>query len=136
MATKTRPARQKKRESTGSDNLQFVRVVKVGQSSKLELRDRLKMRREDFSRLVDVSVRAIAKVERDQTDVAKLRRPYAELGRLYTALSEVVDKKAIGRWFGTPNQAFGGMKPIEVIEHGEIDRLWDMVYRLRSGIPG
>jgi hypothetical protein len=28
------------------------------------------------------------------------------------------------------------LKPIEVIERGEIDRLWEMVYRLRSGIPG
>jgi hypothetical protein len=93
------------------------------------------MTREDFSRLVNVSVRAIAAVERDQTDVAKLRRPYAEVARLYQALCEVVQPEAIGPWFETPSDAFGGLKPMEVIERGEIDRLWDMVYRLQSGTP-
>jgi hypothetical protein len=132
----TRPAKQKQPRTAKSGAMQFVRVIKVGRESKLELRERLKMRREDFSRLVNVSVRAIAAAERDQTDVTKLQRPYAEVGRLYEALGEVVEPKAIGPWFVTPNQAFGGMKPIELIERGEIDRLWDMVYRLQSGIPG
>jgi hypothetical protein len=36
----------------------------------------------------------------------------------------------------SPNEAFSGLKPIELIERGEIDRLWDTVYRLRSGMPG
>lgn len=36
----------------------------------------------------------------------------------------------------TPNDAFDGLKPLETIERGEIDRLWDMAYRLRSGMPG
>ena len=83
-----------------------------------------------------MSVRAIAAAERDQTDVGKLRRPYAEVARLYEALSEVVEPKAIGPWFVTPNEAFGGLKPMELIERGVIDRLWDMVYRLQTGMPG
>jgi len=55
---------------------------------------------------------------------------------LYAALNELIDAKAIGPWFTTPNPAFGEMKPMELIERGEIDRLWSMVYRLRSGMPG
>ncbi|TVS09269.1 MAG: DUF2384 domain-containing protein [Planctomycetaceae bacterium] len=51
-------------------------------------------------------------------------------------LREVVDPDSLGGWFQTPNNAFDGLKPIEVIERGEIDRLWEMVYRLRSGMPG
>ena len=31
--------------------------------------------------------------------------------------------------------AFAGLKPVEVIERGESDRLWEMVYYLRSGVP-
>jgi DNA-binding XRE family transcriptional regulator len=115
---------------------QVVRVVKVNREPKLELRERLNMTREVFGRLVNVSVRAIAAAERDQTDVGKLQRPYAEVARLYEALSEVVEPKAIGPWFVTPNEAFGGLKPMELIERGEIDRLWDMVYRLQTGMPG
>jgi hypothetical protein len=94
------------------------------------------MTREVFGRLVNVSVRAIAAAERDQKDIAKLQRPYAEVARLCEALSEVVEPRAVGRWFVTPNEAFGGLKPMEVVERGEIDRLWDMIYRLQTGMPG
>lgn len=59
-----------------------------------------------------------------------------EVKRLCDALGEVVDPAALGGWFRAPNEAFNGLKPIEVIERGEIDRLWEMFYRLRSGMPG
>lgn len=72
----------------------------------------------------------------EETDVAKLQRPYTEVARLYEALGEVVESDSTGPWFVTPNEAFGGLKPVELIERGEIDRLWDMVYRLQSGVPG
>ncbi|MBX3419653.1 MAG: hypothetical protein KF851_18815 [Pirellulaceae bacterium] len=61
--------------------------------------------------------------------------PFHELFRLVEALSEVVDPDSLGSWFDTPNEGFQGLKPIEVVERGEIDRLWEMVFRLRSGIP-
>ena len=66
----------------------------------------------------------------------KLQRPYREAARLYDTLTDVIEPAAIGPWFVTPNEAFDGLKPLEVIERGEIDRLWDMSYRLRSGMPG
>lgn len=72
----------------------------------------------------------------EEIELAKLQRPNAELARLYEALGEVVEADAIGPWFVTPNEAFGGLKPVELIERGEIDRLWDIVYRLQSGVPG
>jgi DNA-binding XRE family transcriptional regulator len=136
MATKTRPPKRKAAPIVKSSGIQFVRVVKVGKERKLLLRDRLNMTRDVFSRVVNVSPRAIAAVEQEQNDVAKLQRPYAEVARLYEALGDVIDPKTIGRWFVTPNAAFDGSKPVELIERGEIDRLWDMVYRLQSGMPG
>jgi hypothetical protein len=51
-------------------------------------------------------------------------------------LAEVVEPKSLGTWFVTPNEAFDGLKPVEVIERGEIDRLREMAFRLRSGMPG
>ncbi|MCI0335472.1 MAG: hypothetical protein L0228_19880 [Planctomycetes bacterium] len=136
MPTKTQSRKKSGRRNLPSGAIQIVRVVKVNREPKLELRERLNMTREVFGRLVNVSVRAIAAAERDQTDVAKLQRPYAEVARLYEALSEVVEPSAIGPWFLAPNEAFGGLKPMELIERGEIDRLWDMVYRLQTGMPG
>lgn len=136
MATKTRQPKQETARSARPRGIQYVQVVRVGKDRKLLLRDRLKMTREVFSRVVNVSPRAIATVEQDEADVAKLARPYAEVARLYEALREVVEPDAIGVWFVTPNEAFGDMKPVELIERGEIDRLWDMVYRMQSGMPG
>jgi hypothetical protein len=113
-----------------------VKVVDVDGETKLELRDKLQMPREVFGRLVDVSVRTIADVESKHKIAKSLLRNYLQLQRLYDSLSEVVDPEDLGAWFKNPNDAFGGLKPLEVIERGEIDRLWEMCYRLRSGMPG
>ena len=59
-------------------------------------------------------------------DVKALRR----------ALAHVVKAEAIDPWLQKPNAAFDGLTPLEVIERGQIDRLWEMVYRLESGVPG
>jgi DNA-binding transcriptional regulator YiaG len=116
--------------------LQGVRIITIAGDSKLELRNTLGMAREVFGRLVNVSVRTIAEVESKQKKVDKLQRNYVEVKRLCDALSEVVDPACLGEWLKAPNGAFDDFKPLEVIERGEIDRLWEMVYRLRSGMPG
>lgn len=123
-------------EATEIRGLHGVRIVTIGGESKLELRYKLGMAREVFGRLVNVSVRAIATIESTKKKVDKLQRNYVEVKRLCDSLSEVVDSSSLGEWFDTPNDAFGGSKPVEVIERGEIDRLWEMFYRLRSGMPG
>lgn len=134
MATKTRTKKSSSRNRTPMSAFQTVRVITVNREPRLELRERLKMTREGFGRLVNVSVRTIAAAELNQSNISKLKRPYAEVGRLYRALSDLIEDEAIGPWFVAPNDAFGGLKPMEVIERGEIDRLWDMVYRLQSGM--
>lgn len=58
-----------------------------------------------------------------------------ELERLIDALSEIIQEESLGTWLQTPSDAFDGLKPIEVIGRGEADRLWKMIYDLRSGIP-
>jgi len=140
MATKVeqKPARGGKllRRVNAIRGLHGVRVVSLRGRPKLELRDRLHLTREEFGRLVDVSVRTIAKVESESAKAEGLRRVYLEVKRLCDSLAEVVDDTNLGEWFFTPNKGFSGSKPIEIIERGEIDRLWGMVYRLRSGVPG
>ena len=116
--------------------LRGIRVIQVRGVSKLELRDSLQMARPLFSRLINVSERAIAEVESTHKRVDKLQRNYVEVKRLCDSLSEVLEPSALGDWFNSASEAFGGLKPIEVIERGEIDRLWEMVFRLRSGLPG
>jgi DNA-binding transcriptional regulator YiaG len=119
MATQTKSRQKNRRQHVPSGAMQVVRIVKTNREPKLELRDKLAMTREVFGRLVNVSVRAISAAELNQKNVAKLQRPYAEVARLYEALSDVVEPPTIGRWFVTPNDALGGLKPIEVVERGD-----------------
>ena len=148
MTTKTRKGKAKVRtrrspaKKTGGvvrkriGGLDGQGLLRVGATKKLELRDRLGLTRPLFSRLVDVSERTLAKVESGESSPAKLKRLYNEVFRLYEALSDVVDPESIGLWFQTPNDAFDGFKPMELVERGEIDRLWNMVFELRTGMPG
>jgi len=115
--------------------LHGVRVVEINGEAKLELRYILRMTRSVFSRLVNVSERAIAEVESKQKKVDKLQRNYVEVKRLCDGLSEVLEPAGLGEWLNSVNESFGGLKPLEVIERGEIDRLWEMYYQLRSGAP-
>lgn len=137
MATKTK--RPRKAKSTPMcvpvPGLAGKGLLRLGTESRLELRDRLQMPRVVFGRVVNVAERTIAKVEASARQADKLCRPYNEVYRLCESLGEVVERESLGAWFTTPNRAFEGLKPVEVIERGEIDRLWEMVYRLRSGMP-
>ena len=62
-------------------------------------------------------------------------RRIAEVVRLLDALTQVVKPQSIRGWLTAPNAAFDGLKPVEVIERGEIDRLWRMIFFLESGVP-
>jgi hypothetical protein len=62
-------------------------------------------------------------------------RRLAETRRLLAALDRLVSPEAIGPWFKQPNSAFDGSTPLQVMERGEADRLWRMIYELESGEP-
>jgi len=83
---------------------------------------------------VPMSTRNLASIESGKPPSANAVRQLKELKRVMDALSEVIQKDAIGPWIEQPNDAFDGLKPIEVIERGEIDRIWQMIFYLRSGI--
>jgi hypothetical protein len=55
---------------------------------------------------------------------------------LFDALAEIIDKKVIGQWLHRSNQQFDGSTPLQVMERGETDRLWRMIWRLREGHSG
>jgi hypothetical protein len=62
-------------------------------------------------------------------------RRLTEIKRLFAALEKLVSPQAIGPWLKDPNPAFDGSTPLQVIERGETDRIWRMVYELESGEP-
>jgi DNA-binding transcriptional regulator YiaG len=131
MATKTakkptptrRPAKPRK-----------LRPAPKAAGAVADVRKKLGLSRKVFSRLTGFSERAIANWEGGgKPDEPGLRR-IRETERFQSRLAEVVQADEIPHWLDTPSDAFDGLKPLEVIERGEIDRLWNMIYYLESGV--
>ncbi len=101
----------------------------------VDLRKRLQLNQAVFARLLPVSVRTLATLESGSPPTDVVARRLIELRRLTGALAEVMKAESLGKWLQTPNEAFDGLKPLEVIDRGESDRLWAMIYFLRSGAP-
>jgi len=87
-----------------------------------------------LSRLTGFSERAIAGWESGAPVSEPAKRRLLEIERFRSRLAEVVRPDSIPEWLDTPNDAFDGLKPVEVIERGEIDRLWNMIFYLESGV--
>ena len=68
------------------------------------------------------------KLESGAVPSEPLARRLTELERLTSALSEVIKRESLDKWLQKPNPAFGGLKPLEVVERGESDRLWEMIF--------
>ena len=100
------------------------------------LRQEMGLTRADFARIVGLSERSVATWEAGADLKESSLRTIIEIGRLYTRLHESFPTpEQLSAWLKTPNPAFGGSQPLQVIERGEIDRIWRMIYFLESGSP-
>jgi uncharacterized protein (DUF2384 family) len=50
------------------------------------------------------------------------------------ALSEVIKPDAIQKWLSTPNNAFGGMTPDQVIADGDGSLIIEMIGQIHAGV--
>jgi hypothetical protein len=66
----------------------------------------------------------------------KQEKALVEMDRLFDGLARVIEPAQVGRWLTHPNPAFDGSTPLQVVERGELDRIWRMLYDLESGQPG
>lgn len=98
-----------------------------------QIREAMGLTQPELARLLGLSTRWVAAQEASSMDAPTDRR-IAEVFRLLDALAQVVKPGSIRGWLTAPNKAFDGLKPIEVIERGEIDRLWRMIFFLESGV--
>ncbi len=87
-------------------------------------------------RLTGFSPRSVAKWSQGETPSQKQEKALVEMDRLLDALSRVMEPAQVGRWLKQPNAAFDGSTPLQVVERGELDRLWRMLFDLESGQPG
>jgi hypothetical protein len=107
-------------------------------STGLSVRDfstRYKLSHDTLTRITGFSLRAISNWVRGSKPSPATSRRFTETKRLFAALERLVSPEAIGPWLKDPNPAFDGSTPLQVIERGETDRVWQMVYELESGEP-
>ena len=87
-------------------------------------------------RLTGFSPRSVAKWAQGEVPSPRQEKALVEMDRLLDSLARVMDTKEVGRWMKTPNPAFDGSTPMQVIERGEMDRIWRLLYDVESGQPG
>ncbi len=94
------------------------------------------LKQETLSRMTGFSLRSVAEWGSGKEPSAPAKRVITELNRLLDALAQHMLPKEVGQWLKEPNPAFDGSTPLQVIESGQIDRLWRMLYQIESGEPG
>ena len=87
-------------------------------------------------RLTGFSPRSVAKWSQGESPSPKQEKALVEMDRLLDGLARVMEPVQVGRWLRSPNGAFDGSTPLQVVERGELDRIWRMLYDLESGQPG
>jgi hypothetical protein len=87
-------------------------------------------------RLTGFSPRSVAKWSEGVLPSPKQEKALVEMDRLLDGLARVMQPVQVGQWLKSPNPAFDGSTPLQVLERGEMDRIWRMLYDLESGQPG
>ena len=101
------------------------------------LRQRMGLTVAEFARVAGLSARTIATWEAGAELKEASQRRLVEIARLHARLSQAFPSgKVLAHWLKTRTPGFGGSQPLQVIERGEIDRIWRMIYFMESGTPG
>ena len=101
-----------------------------------KIAEKFGLRQETLSRMTGFSLRSVAGWSNGKTPSAPVRRALVEMDRLLDSLSRLMKPEDVGRWLKEPNSAFDGSTPVQVMERGQTDRIWRLLYFLESGEPG
>ena len=58
-----------------------------------------------------------------------------ELNRLYLALTDLMPSEDVGPWMKQTNDYLDPLTPLEVINRGQLDRLWQIIHHVGAGLP-
>jgi len=128
MATATKPRIRPKRKPVPAH-----RQKQATRNQLRDLRHRFSLSQALLSRLLDVSLRTLSGAESAGTVPPQMQRSVTQAVRLFGALGEAMQPAFVGQWLDQPNEMLGNLKPVEAIERGQIDLVWQIVEGLRSG---
>jgi transcriptional regulator with XRE-family HTH domain len=113
----------------------FGRLGKGSASDAVRLiRTSLGLSQIEFARLTGYSLRSVAGWEIGRPLSPSARQKIAETQRLGYALAQIIPAKELGTLLRTPNPAFEGQGPIQIIERGESDRIWRMIFQIDANV--
>jgi transcriptional regulator with XRE-family HTH domain len=94
----------------------------------------LGLSRRDFARLAGLSERAITRWKSGERLSGQSLQRIVEVRNLQQEMLELMEPAEIRRWLVTPNRIFGELKSLEVIERGEIHKVWRTIFQLQEGV--
>jgi DNA-binding transcriptional regulator YiaG len=98
--------------------------------------DKYRLSNEALSRVTGASPRTVSYWNAGTPPQRSSAQKLKEVTRMFDALADIIQAKAIGPWLQQPNVQFEGSTPLQVIERGEGDRIWRMIWQLREGNSG
>jgi DNA-binding XRE family transcriptional regulator len=120
--------------ATATQSIKSGTKQKAEAGSVASLRERLGVTQRVMATLLGVTERTLISLEGGREVSPSVQRRVTEIGRLYAELVTAVKPAAIGKWMVKPNDAFDRHSAVEMIAAGKIDRLWKMIFMLRSGV--
>jgi transcriptional regulator with XRE-family HTH domain len=135
IGTETPAKPQKSKARVRTDQMGHLASLPASAQLVADVRSGLGVTRELFARLTGFSVRAITGWEAGRPISEPGLRRVKEMERLRAALAEGMREEFIPQWLETPCEGLGNLKPVEVLERGEVDRLWRVVLPIGSGMP-
>jgi uncharacterized protein (DUF2384 family) len=122
---------------TATDAFQFSHRNAGNQAELIRLYgDTFHLTRAMLSDLTGMTFRSPTKSRRRLSSSPKQEKALSELDRLLVALSRIMQPTEIGPWLARPHPAFDKRSPLNLVQDGEQDRIWRMLYDLSSGQPG
>lgn len=119
VATKEKPASWQQAQTSGVALYSWRKTVGLN--------------RPTFARVANVSERTLASYEKRPQLSAPAKAQVTEAVRLVKALSDLIPMDDLAAWLQTPNPGFDGRSPWQLIETGERDLIWEMIYQSRHG---
>jgi hypothetical protein len=122
--------------TTHSPGSRHLQLVNQAATDVRKLARTYKLSNEVVSRVTGASPRTVSYWNAGTPPQRSSAQKIKEVARLFDALADIIKGSAVGKWLQQPNQQFDGSSPLQVIERGEADRIWRMIWQLREGNPG
>ncbi|MDQ2730351.1 MAG: helix-turn-helix domain-containing protein [Armatimonadota bacterium] len=97
------------------------------------VREKLGLSQSEFARMGGFALKSISNWENAQPISPSATLMLKQIQELQVALCRNLAPDTIGAWLLQPNEYFGGLSPLQLVEQGQLGRLWGAIYRLEAG---